>query len=227
LDCGQASDPAAWVLNERRVYGIRQEGQVDTYSQMHATAYSRFPLRTPYTAIVRRLEAICSTPDLFYQVSIVIDCTRERAVFDVMKESKGLKGIPVIPIVITGGQSKHSKQDEYGWYTVPEVEFVSGLTWALESGRQLLSKGGGQEESDAEVLDEQLTKIRQKVSARRGSVSMSVDGTGVENDDMVFALASTVWYARLTGLFGGLLPEVSQGAIIEMDSRFGKVRRQA
>lgn len=200
VDCGQASDPTAWALLERKLFvrtepvtGVWQP-RTTNYVEMHCTAYSRFPLRTPYTEVVRRLGAIATLPDLVGRIAVIVDCTRERAVYDIIQESDAFDSVHVVPIVI--GSGTHVSSDQYGWHAVPEYELLSALTIALESERLKTSREGGQEAGDAEALDTQLTHIKRRTSRRGKSVGMSVDGTEVEHDDLAFALALGLWYAK-------------------------------
>jgi hypothetical protein len=200
VDIGQASDPSAFSLCERKVYIKRQQGEVDTYSTLHVTAFSRFKLWTPYTEIVRKLAAIVALPDLCRDIYVIVDCTRERAIYELMRQSPDFHDVTIIPITITGGT--HVSEDAHGWYNVPEAELLSALTVSLESERLVIDRGG-QGPDDEETLNQQLTHIKRKVSAKRRSVGMSVDGTEVEHDDMAFSLALGVWYARYLGAFEG------------------------
>jgi hypothetical protein len=180
--------------------------EVVGHAELHATAYSRFPLRTPYTAMVRKIAAIAMTPDFYGNLVIVVDCTRERAVYDIMRESPDLYGTTIIPMVITSGN--HVNADKFGWYNVPEAELLAALTVTLEGNKLVIERGGGQEPGDSEELDRQLSNIKRRVSARRNRVGMSVDGTDVEHDDMAFALAFAVWYAKYAGALEG--PHIEQ-----------------
>jgi hypothetical protein len=206
VDIGQASDPSAWTLCERKIYARdkrllnRRIDEMETYSNLHATAFSRFALRTPYTNVLKTLASIVAIPELYRDIALIIDCTRERAVYEMIRLSPDFHGITIIPIVITSGN--HVSTDEYGWYNVPEAELLSALTVALEGQRLIIDKGG-QELGDEERLNEQLTHIKRKTSAKRKSIGMTVDGTDVDHDDMAFSLALSVWYARYVGAFEG------------------------
>jgi hypothetical protein len=202
LDVGQARDPSAWALVERRTYADRlvslnEPVKVVAHSEIHATAYSRFPLRTPYTNVVRKIAAIAQTPDFYGDLVIIVDCTRERAVYDIMRENGDLHGTTIIPMIITGGA--HISSDAHGWYNVPEAELLSALTVSLEGSKLILYRDGGQAPGDSEELERQLANIRKRVSPRRSRVGMSVDGSDVDNDDMAFALSFAVWYAKYSG----------------------------
>jgi hypothetical protein len=208
IDNGQASDPAAWCLCERRAFvrkgtdpRMRTAEQLITYASLHATAYSRWPLRTPYTEIVRKVASIVQIPDWYGDITVIVDCTRERAVYDIMRETPGMYGATIIPIVITGGN--HVSVDAYGWYMVPESDLLSDLTVGLEGERVKASREGGQGEGDAEELNRQLENIKRRVSARRRVVGMSTDGSDVPHDDMAFSLAFAVWYATYIGALAG------------------------
>jgi hypothetical protein len=169
------------------------DSPVLTYACLHATAYSRWPLRTPYTEIVRKVASIVQVPDWYGAITVIVDCTRERAVYDLMRETPGMYGATIIPIVITGGN--HVSVDAYGWYNVPESELLADLTIALEGERLIASRAGGQEAGDSEELGRQLGNIKRRVSARRRVVGMTTDGSDVPHDDMAFALSFAVWYA--------------------------------
>ena len=225
VDCGQASDPAAWALLERRIFTTEHpvsgtwQPRTTNVVEMHCTAYSRFQLRTPYTEMVRKLATIVSIPDLCSNITLIIDCSRERAVFDIIKERNEFRNVNVVPIVI--GSGTHVNRDAYGWFAVPEYELLSALTVALESERLKTSREGGQEEGDTEALNEQLTHIKRRVSRRGRSVSMSVDGTDVDHDDLAFAIAMPLWYAKYTGAFA---LGVDEGAAVEKPKEYDPLR---
>lgn len=210
VDSGQAQDPAAWALCERKPFASRRpqvmdslnvNSEVITYACLHARGYSRFPLRTPYTEIVRKIASIVQVPAWYGQITVIVDCTRERAVYDIMRETPEMYGATIIPVVITGGN--HVSVDAYGWYNVPESELLSDLTIALEGERLQASREGGQEKGDADELNRQLDNIKRRVSARRRVVGMTADGTDAPHDDMAFALAFAVWYATYTRALEG------------------------
>lgn len=206
VDQGQASDPAAWALLERREFTVTdpirglQKPRTTNVVEMHGTAYSRFQLRTPYTEIVRRLAAIVTLPELVGRIAVIIDCTRERAVYDIVQETAEFREATVVPIVI--GSGVHVSQDDWGWFAVPEKELLSALTVALESERLKVSRDGGQAAGDTEALEDQLTHIKRRLSKRGRSISMTVDGTDVEHDDLAFAFAFGLWYAKFIGAYG-------------------------
>jgi hypothetical protein len=209
VDCGQASDPAAWVLCERRQFVKRPAIQLgpiteslETYSVLHATAYSRVALRTAYTEVVRKLAAIVAIPDLYRDVIVIVDCTRERAVYDIIRESPDFHGVTVIPMVITSGN--HVTMDEYGWYKVPEAELLSSLVTSLEGERLKTFRNGGQEPGDSDAMESQLNHIKRRTSAKRKTVGMTADGTGEEHDDLAFSLSFAVWYAKYSGALGDI-----------------------
>jgi hypothetical protein len=147
--------------------------------------------------IVRKLATVVSIPELYRDVVMIVDCTRERAVYDMTRENPDFHGITIIPIII--GSGRHVTVDEYGWYSVPEEEIAASLAIATESQLLVVSKNGGQEEGDAEELKRQLMNMRRRVSSKRYSVGMSVDGSDVDHDDMAFAVSFNTWWAKYTG----------------------------
>jgi hypothetical protein len=179
LDRGYMSEPAA------------------LYAELHCTAFSQFQKQTPYPDIVRQLGTIVQLPDLGGGVVVIVDCTSEHAVYDMMRADENFYNATIIPISITPGI--HVTVDEYGWYKVPSLEIDSSLVVAAESQTLVIERGGGQEQGDAERLNEQLKALRHKISRVRRSDKLTSDGTDAEHDDMAKAVAYTTWWAKYTG----------------------------
>jgi hypothetical protein len=174
LDLGQAQDYTAVAVVQRSAarHGVVQVRHVE-----------RFPLRTPYPAIVTRMEQLVATPPLRGQASLVVDATGVgTAVIDLLSQAK----LSPIAITITGGDKVH--RESRNRYGVPKRELVGCLQVLLQTGRLKIASAL----PEAEVLVKELLAFQVKITASAHDVYGSWrEGA---HDDLVLALALATWY---------------------------------
>lgn len=162
LDLGHANDHSALAI-------LEQEQRHRVLRQI-----ARFPLRTPFGEIVKRLDRIARTPDLAGRTTIVADATGLGApVLEMIRTAK----IPaaIVPVVITGGV--HANQSNGTWH-VPKTDLVTALYLMFEQGGIRIPKGL----PGYRALEEELLHFG---TARSGI-----------HDDLVMALALAAWHTR-------------------------------
>jgi hypothetical protein len=171
LDLGQAHDPSALVILER---GAARTDAIDI---------RRWPLGTPYPAIVADVEQLRGLPALI-DAHLVIDGTGVgRGVVDMFRANGARR---IVPVLITSGA--HAHQDEFGYWLVPKKELVGAVQVGLQAGT--LKIAAALEHS--KTLLNELTQFQAKITDAANVV------TGAwregQHDDMVLALALALWY---------------------------------
>lgn len=200
-DLGQSNDPTAICIIE--AHGTKQtvEVPVRRYSQVLAswawtsrqetieTAPATFqvrhlerpPLGTSYPAVAERVRALLV--ELGEPCTVAVDATGVgRAVVDIMREL----GLPVLPIVITGGNEVGALDD--GTLTVPKPNLVSIVAVGLQTGRLRIAK----DLRLAELLATELQDFRVRVTPSAHAVYSAREG---RHDDLVLATALAMWTA--------------------------------
>jgi hypothetical protein len=180
LDLGQAQDFSAAVVADRQHEG----SQPATYSVVLA---HRWPLQTPYPAIIRALQHHLARPEMRGH-ALAVDYTGcGRPVVDELRNSK----LPCTAVGIHGGL--HESRHEGNW-NVPKRNLVGILQVLLQSGRLTFARGlpllG--------VLQEELVHFRQKIDPQTAHDSYSA-WRERDHDDLVLALALACWLGERLG----------------------------
>lgn len=213
LDLGQANDPTALIVLERPVWipeaaldandfpqsgwcppGMLRPDQLrrvadrtpPTPPDLHLRALHRYPLQTPYPAIVedvvRRMQML-PHPDA---TALVIDWTGcGRPVFDMFARA----GLSPIGISIHGGETVVVVD---GGYRVPKRDLVGAVQSALQSRRLKFAAGIG----ELDVLTAELKNFRIKIDPETAHDSYSA-WREHDHDDTVLATAIATWWAGL------------------------------
>ena len=192
LDLGQAADYSALVVVERSPGRTSQYGSEYQHDVRHI---HRWPLKTPYPAIVDDLRATLSRKALG-SPTLVLDATGVgRAVADMIAAAN----LPaaVVPLTITAGFRE-------GDGTVPKVNLVSSVVAALQTSRLRFAESL----ELTPVLRAELENFRVKVTADRNETFASWRER--DHDDLVLALALAVWYGERFGPAGD--PDPPSGA---------------
>ena len=169
LDLGKARDFTAIAIVE------------PARADLHLRHIERARLGTAYPAIVERVAALISRPELDGQTDLVVDATGVGVpVVDQMRET----GLAPIPVIITAGKRIKCVN---GMWRVPKAVLVRGLVAAIDSGRLKVAKGL----PDGKALVRELLDFKREIT-RRGN---AVFGGDREHDDLVIALALAVWWA--------------------------------
>lgn len=148
----------------------------------HVRHLQRFPLRTPYTEIVKDVSKIMQQlPD----TKLVIDQTGVgRAVYDMFKQAN----LHPIGITIHGG---NQVLGEGNTYRVPKRDLVGVLTIAFQNGELKIADAL----PDAKTLVDELLNFKVAINLITAHDTYEAWREGI-HDDMVLALAVAVWYAK-------------------------------
>ena len=180
LDLGQASDPTALAVLECEP---TPDDQPRAYAVRHL---HRFPLGTPYTAIVPTVAELAGTHPLRGSPVVVDQTGVGRAVVDMLKRA----GIPgwIVPVTITAGHSITVAED--GSRHVPKKELVTCLQLLLQGRRLKVAR----DLPDAGVLVRELENFRVKITPAANEV-FGAWREG-QHDDLVLAVALACWWAE-------------------------------
>jgi hypothetical protein len=197
LDLGQAHDPSAIVLVERRM----RNAKTPVYLVRGAL---RLPLGTPYPEVVVRVRKILESYEVAGKCSVVVDATGVGApVVDMLRSAlTGLRhgNAEIMAVTMTAGEQATEGRSSFGIlrWNVPKRDLMSGVQLLLERGELRIAK----ELREAGQLIKELLDIRAKTKST-GRVRMGADGCG-EHDDLAIALALACWRGqKARGIVGG------------------------
>lgn len=148
----------------------------------------RFPLGTPYPAIVDRVAAVMKAPQLQGDDPpvCVVDATGVgRPVVDMLAAAKVE---PLRAIYITGGDAVSRQGDEY---RVPKRDLAAGLQALLQGGRLKFAD----QLQLRDVLQRELQNFKIKINIATGHDSYEA-WRERDHDDVVLSLALACWYAE-------------------------------
>jgi len=158
----------------------------------------RFPLGTPYPAIVDATVETLERPELGDKVFLVIDGTGVgRAPVDMFRERIGQRAHPV---TITSGDAVSTSDD--GYIRAPKRDLVGVVQVLLQSKRLRFPQG----HQLVSLLTKELTNFHVKIDLETAHDSYGAWRAG-QHDDLVLALALAVWagenpvYFQPKGLF--------------------------
>ena len=215
LDLGQASDYSALAIAERdrhppyrdqcSVGGIPTLPPAPEPVSYALSWLQRFPLKTPYPAIVgavatlvRRLAARTPVPHL----RLVVDATGVgRPVVDLLRRER-LPGT-LADVTITGGDAV---AQEGSSYRVPKRDLVATVQVLLQGERLKIA----QALPDAATLTRELLNFQVKIDLTTAHDSYGAWREGT-NDDLVLATALATWYGETERL----VPEQPPSAVYE------------
>jgi hypothetical protein len=187
LDLGQAQDPTALVVIERRFWpGLSSRPQ---YWCRHL---QRWQLGTPYPEIVRDMTKLSSAigPNglpVLPGATLVIDGTGVgRAVVDMFRCVPELAR-RIMPVIITAG---HATAYEGGAWHVPKKELVGVLQVLIQTGRLKVAKSL----PDAPILTKELLNFKVKITTAGNETFEAWRER--DHDDLVLGLAVALWYAE-------------------------------
>lgn len=171
LDLGQLQDYSALVVVER-------EGKDLGVRRAH-----RWPLSTPYPAIVESVRGMFDKPPLA-DSTLVVDRTGVGvAVVDFVRDA-GIRA-DVQAWNITAGLEPNAEK-----YTVPKADLVAAVQVALGTHTLKIAEGL----KHGPLLKKELENFRVRVTEARNETYSARDG---EHDDLVLALALAVWQAAM------------------------------
>jgi hypothetical protein len=190
VDLGQRQDHSAVaVVEHRRVFtGERDPVTWELKSKVLRSVrhLERVPLGTSYEDVAQRVAWLARSPELAGRCAVVMDATGVGApVVEMVRKARA--GCPMVPVVITGGESETHGG---GYQRVPKKDLIAGLQISVDQGELWI----------AEQLEEGDTLLEEMRSMR-----MSMSPTGRErfgateegaHDDLVLAVALGVWWLR-------------------------------
>jgi hypothetical protein len=185
LDLGQVNDFTALAVVELPAATPQQSAtQEPIYYLRHL---QRFPLGTPYPAIVGAVAKVVATPPLHGSCTVVVDQTGVGRPFVDMLRSIPALGL-IVPVTITGGHSATEAPD--GSKHVPKKELVTCLQLLLQRRRLKVASAL----PEAALLVQELSNFRVKITAAaHEAFGVWRDG---EHDDLVLAAALAGWEAE-------------------------------
>jgi len=180
LDLGQSQDFSAMAILETPAVDLNT-------CELRFRFLKRWPLRTPYPAIVDDTVKIVN--DLHHRTEtyplLAVDATGCGApVVDLFKRERISANLR--PVLITGGAEENY---DNGTHRVPKRNLVSLIQVPLQQGRLKIAS----ELPDAAVLVRELENFQAKISdAGSDSYGAWREGT---HDDLVLAVALAIWGA--------------------------------
>jgi hypothetical protein len=188
LDLGQTTDFTALAVLERPP-ADGGAGDGPAYALRHL---ERFPLGTPYTAIVPAATRLANAAPGGAATLVVDQTGVGRAVVDLLRRAPGTGRI--VPVTITGGLEVAEQED--GSYHVPKKELVTCLQLLLQSRRLKVARTL----PHADTLVQELSNFRVKITeALHETFGAWREG---EHDDLVLAVALAAWLAEREPAWG-------------------------
>ncbi len=209
LDLGQAQDFSALVVIEQNRIPDPDRAPGSTMNRFDVRHVYRWPLQTPYPAIITDLHLWFDLAPL-RNSTLIVDATGVgRPVVDMIEAAQ--MPADVHPYTITAGFKEGENGD-----TVPKKDLVGAVVSALQTRRLRFAA----ELELCSTLESELENFRVKVTADRNETFAS--WREAVHDDLVLALALAVWYGER---YGGSDPNyVHPTPEPLLPARYGKVR---
>lgn len=179
IDLGQAADFTALSIIER-------DGEAFNLRHLY-----RFPLKTSYVDIVKRIGGMLQTDELRDNATPIVDATGVGSpVIDMMRNA----GIHPVSITITGGDSVNKEAGDN--YRVPKRDIVSTLQVLFQTGQLKVAD----KLSLAPVFIQELINFKVTINVKTAHDSYEAWREGV-HDDLVLSVGLAAWYAKEVGCF--------------------------
>lgn len=198
LDLGQTTDFTAIAV-------LGRSGSLDE-TVVAVRHLHRYPLATPYTAIVPDVVRLCATPPLAGRCTLVVDQTGVgRPLVEMLLKERRVPR--VVPVTITGGHEVTMLPDRS--FHVPKKELVTALQLLLQ-GRRLKVAAGLR---DADMLMRELSNFQVKIT-EAANETFGARREGL-HDDLLLAVALACWFARREPRFGPDACSVGGESLVE------------
>ncbi len=143
VDLGRSHDPSAIAVVEfmtEPTGTVHPETRAPLFRCSLAVRYLESPaLETPYPEVVRRVVRLSEQARLRGRCTLVVDASGVGApVVDLMKLTRGAKGAPIEPVVITGGREVGQSS---GGTTVPKTVLMDRLEHGLRMNKVRVAPG--------------------------------------------------------------------------------------
>lgn len=180
IDVGKRQDHTAIVAVEFSLSKAEQPDPVTygarTQPQLLLRHAESLPLGSDHLDLPARIRAvIASLAGPFKAIHLIIDATGESTLIEVLRRDRSLDAYSLRPVAITGGY--HTSQLSGGYQGIPRPDLLTRLRTAFQTGRLSLPAAPGLAELESEL------------------VAFRTDGHQSSHDDLVFALALSVWLA--------------------------------
>jgi hypothetical protein len=189
LDLGQMADFTALALLERAVTLGEKGEPVNHYAVRHL---HRWPLRTPYPAIVADVVKLYAAPPLANSALVVDRTGVGVAVFDLLRAAAPKAWLNAA--MITGGSQAGYTED--GSLSVPKRDLAGVLQVLLGTRRLQVAPTLPL----AQVLASELGTFKVKININTGNESFEA-WRERDHDDLVLAAALACWHGERHALF--------------------------
>lgn len=178
LDLGQAQDPTALAVIERR-------GDIKT-GFCHVPQLKRYPIGTSYGAIVEEMAGkMRQAPE---GTRLIVDATGVgRAVVDMFREHEQLRASSIFHAVTITAGSEETREGSY--WKVPKRNLVGAVQVLLQGQRLKIAS----ELPDTPVLVSELQNFKVKITTAGNDVYG--EWREGKHDDLVLAVALGCWAA--------------------------------
>jgi hypothetical protein len=193
LDLGQAQDPSAFAIAERRWVQERPDNKACRNVGRWRAHYDvrhlqRWRLGTPYPDIVANVDQMTSEPPL-RGCQLGIDETGVgKAVVDMFRQAK-IKA-RLVPITITAG---HTVTFGMSGYHIPKRELASTMQALLQGERIKFAKL-----PETPTLVKELQSFKVKINTATGNETFEA-WRERDHDDLCFAVMVAVWLGQRDG----------------------------
>ena len=209
LDLGQARDFTALVITERLEALKEGYGNVPTpdlvssayQDRYHVRSILRYPLRTPYPEIVRKVADVLQHPEYAGRTKLVLDYTGVgRPIADLFYKAyreSGLLDYPPIAFTFTASEKRNLVAklgiilDENRLEIAEGLRLSQDLVEELKDFRAKISDSGHDSYEAAKKHDDLVTALMLSVSQRWRLTPWAIprfqmrDGTAVEYEDLL------------------------------------------
>jgi hypothetical protein len=154
-------------------------------------ALRRWPLKTPYNEVIKRLVINATRPDVNPPPRVVVDMSGVgTAIFEQVSSAlSSYEEIETIGIAITGGTTW--KRTGRETFNVAKTEITSALAEAMGCERVIICpRADGSKMENQDVLERELAAFKIRVS-KTGYTS--VEAMGSDHDDCVISIALPLW----------------------------------
>jgi len=188
LDLGQASDPSALTVTEKRVpirTNLTGTEKVREGDPRYAVVWiDRFDLGMPYRSVVRRVAAVQRAPETGTGAPLVMDATGVGAPVVEMFEDEGLDPVQIL---FTSGDSVTRDGPKC---KVPKADLATTVQALLQAGRITIVEAL----KLAPQLVEEMKRFRVKWT--QAGHARFEHATEADSDDVLLSLACALWYAE-------------------------------
>jgi hypothetical protein len=186
LDLGKTTDYSALAALERE-YRPRPDRPNEMLSHYVVRFVKRWPLGTPYTAVVPQVVKAAGTPKFATPLLAVDETGVGKAVVDLLRQANPPASLQ--PILITGGSATTFVN---GSWHVPKVELVNTLKVLMQAFRFQIA-----DMPERKLLERELDAFRTKVTAAGNETFEAWRQR--DHDDLVLAIALAAWLGEKFG----------------------------